>query len=294
LIEGRVHPAGTAVDTFLGWTVSAGLSPVGRHRERFAQGRCGSLVAPTCPAAIEPLPMARLTGPDRRVDSIFDPGSGQSGELLSLAQALFGAGPLDLLLLDSDTPLVAAVTDALGELGPFTVALAEVRAQTQTACTHAWRQFLWRYRNSFHARARAHAGCAEPDSLATFRRRRRIRSGFEPTFDLVEAVSSHEVAAVFFDSQVHRDVRAVADDVVSWTDDLYSVRKKSAGGDFDHLVAVVKGPDGGWDEAIVRTAADLELFVAADVRRHQGSARYRIPATPPLASALHETARPWP
>jgi hypothetical protein len=153
---------------------------------------------------------------------------------------------------------LAPALDAPPPTGPLTAALADLWARTAPPFSPAWRRrFAAHYRDFLmftllpHAHPR-HYGRA---GLPGFVRRRRLNSGCEMSFDLIEAGNAAEIPAVIAETDSYRAVRLAANDVVSWTNDIFSVRKEIARGDQDHLAAVLRATAGlDWQQALEHAA----------------------------------------
>lgn len=166
--------------------------------------------------------------------------------------------------------------DAPAPAGPLAAALADLWERTAKPLSHAWRErFAAHYRDflAFTILPHTEPGRIAHQSLADFQRRRRLNSGCEMSFDLIEPANLTELPAVVAVSDAYRAVRVAANDVISWTNDIYSVHKEIARGDHDHLAAVLRRLCGGtWQEALDEAAARVEErtedFVSAcrDVR----------------------------
>jgi hypothetical protein len=153
---------------------------------------------------------------------------------------------------------------------PVVVALADLWRRTAQQMSRTWQErFTSHYRDflAFTILPMRHpdprAWLTAPDPF-TFIRRRRLFSGCEMSFDLIEVANLSEVPPAMADSDAYRAVRVAANDVISWTNDIYSVRKEIARGDEDHLVAVLRRASGcSWQQSVLQ-AADMVAEATRD------------------------------
>ncbi|MEU6174750.1 hypothetical protein ABZ832_22910 [Streptantibioticus parmotrematis] len=156
---------------------------------------------------------------------------------------------------------VAATGAAVPSGGPAVAAIADLWRRTAGPMSRAWRErFAAHYRDylvfSVLPLPRQPGAYGTAPELTGFVRRRRLFSGCEMFFDLSEVANAAEVPAVVADSDPYRAIRLAANDIITWTNDIYSVRKELARGDHDHnIVAVLKDITGdSWQETLDRVA----------------------------------------
>lgn len=244
----RLHPDAAGLDDhIIAWARHADLIRDGSAVTHFHRAGFGRFAAAVYPRADRLELVAEWQVYNWIVDDQLDEGH----VARTPAQRLHTAAELGAQL-DPDL-------DAPAPTGPLAAALAELWERTAKPFTRAWRErfaahyrdFLW-YTILPHAEPARIAG----QSLADFARRRRLNSGCEMSFDLIEPANSTEIPAAVAASDAYRAVRDAANDVISWTNDIYSVHKETARGDHDHLAAVLWRLEGGsWQAALDRAAA---------------------------------------
>ncbi|MFW6690742.1 terpene synthase family protein [Streptomyces sp. MAR4 CNX-425] len=264
-IPALLHPEAAGLDDhIIAWARHADLIRDGLATAHFHRAGFGRFAAAVYPRADRVELVAEWQLYNWIVDDQLDEGH----VARTTAQRLRTAAEL-CAQLDPDL-------DAPAPAGPLAAALADLWERTAKPLSHAWRaRFAAHYRDFLAFTILPHTEPARiaRQSLADFQRRRRLNSGCEMSFDLIEPANSTELPPAVAASDAYRAVRDAANDVISWTNDIYSVRKEIARGDHDHLAAVLRRLNGGgWqdalDEAAARVAARTEDFTAAcrDVR----------------------------
>ncbi|WBB61344.1 hypothetical protein O7599_01925 [Streptomyces sp. WMMC500] len=260
-----LHPEAAGLDDHvIAWARHADLIRDGSAAEHFHRAGFGRFAAAVYPRSDRLELVAEWQVYNWIVDDQLDEGH----VTRTPAQRLHTAAELPAQL-DPDL-------DGPAPTGPLAAALADLWERTAKPLSRAWRErfaahyrdFLW-YTVLPHAEPARIAG----QSLADFQRRRRLNSGCEMSFDLIEPANSAEIPAAVVASDAYRAVRDAANDVISWTNDIYSVGKETARGDHDHLAAVLWRLDGGTrqgalDRAAAMVARRTEDFASAcrDVR----------------------------
>ncbi|MFC7219049.1 hypothetical protein ACFQLX_12865 [Streptomyces polyrhachis] len=164
--------------------------------------------------------------------------------------------------------------DAPEPWGPLAAAIRDLWQRTAPLMSPRWRsRFIANFRDwltfSLRQHHNSHDAALPVPELVTFLRRRRMNSGCLMSFDLIEPANGVEVAPEIAESEAYREIRAAANDVVSWTNDLYSIRKEIARGDHEHLAAILllRDPASGWTQALAQAATMVDLvtgdFLAA-------------------------------
>ncbi|MQY10904.1 Pentalenene synthase [Streptomyces sp. RB5] len=242
----RTHPDAARIDAhIITWGQRVDLIRTETAARHFRKAGFGRFAASVYPRAIR-LPLAsewQLL--NWVIDDTLDEGYAAlpEAERETLARELMAQLTTDL----SPTP----------PTGPLAAALGELWQRTAGAMSPAWRhRFTAHYRDWLAATLRQHQPVPRTD-LVSYIRRRRLNSGCEMSFDLIEPANEYEVPADVVASDAYTLVRYAANNVVSWTNDLYSIRKEAARGDHDHLAAVLlaRSPSDGWDEAMAEATA---------------------------------------
>jgi hypothetical protein len=242
-----LHPGAREIDDHLlewarGWDLVRGPEAA----RRFHAAGFGRFAASVYPRARRLALVAEWQGHNWLVDDQLDEGTEAAPEdRIRLARRL----------LDQLTPDLSPRRPT----GPLTAALGDLWQRTARPFSRAWRErYVAHYRDFLACTVlpAARPAAAGGRELTPYVRRRRLNSGCEMSFDLIEPANETEVPAVMAGSDVYRSVRLAANDVVSWTNDVFSVRKENARGDADHLAAVLRAASGGgWDDAVARATA---------------------------------------
>ncbi|MDQ1071987.1 terpene synthase family protein [Streptomyces canus] len=246
-VEVRIHPqADHAQESLLQWASLHGLFRDSRQRERFAHSGFARFAGYTYPRVTSLETVAWWHGHNWLVDDFLDHPHTDDAEAEALVADLLAQLPVDL-------------TDRQEPHGPLATAAADLWRRTAPARSRAWRsRYRAHYRDwlALSLRARPHRqGRSAPVSVPTYIRRRRLHSGAEMTFDLLEVGHNRELPEIVARSDLYRMVRFAANDAISWTNDLYSLPKDLAVGDADHLTAVLREARGGtWGEAASKAA----------------------------------------
>ncbi|MGC9537990.1 terpene synthase family protein [Streptomyces sp. UG1] len=255
-VEVRMHPDADRVqESLLHWASFHGLFRDLRQRERFAQSGFARFTAYAYPrmAALETV--AWWQGHNWLADDVLDDPRTDDAQAEALAADLLAQLPVDL-------------TDRKEPVGPLATAAADLWRRTAPARSPAWRsRYRAHYRDwlALSLRTRPYRQGRIPlVSVPTYLRRRRLQSGVEMSFDLLEVGHDRELPETVAGSDLYRMVRFAANDAISWTNDLYSLHKDLAAGDTDNLAAVVRQSRGGnWTQA-ARKAARMVHEATAD------------------------------
>jgi hypothetical protein len=159
--------------------------------------------------------------------------------------------------------------------GPLSAAIDDLWSRTANSLSETWRRrYVSHYRDWLISSVQAASRSSSPPSnLQTFFRTRRIQSGVELSFDLIEAGNLVEVPSIVADSDLYRNARLAANDVLSWTNDIFSIQKEIARGDHNHLVAALRHVNEiEWEEAVedavrMTNAATLDFLSACEELR---------------------------
>ena len=92
----------------------------------------------------------------------------------------------------------------------------------------------------------------EPAAMA---RRRRLHSGVEMSVDLNELSDHRELPDDLVQSQWYQELRIAANNVISWTNDVYSLAKEVRFGDFGSLPGALNAAGMSWRVSLTRTVA---------------------------------------
>lgn len=242
----EVHPeAGIIEQVLLAWATGTGLVSGEAAAERFSLARYGVFTAYTVPRAAD-LPLAaQWNAFDWLVDDQLD----EEGVGFEFCRELLSRMP------------VQTDTAPAGSPSPLLAALDDLWRRTAPGRSTEWRRrFTGHYRDwlAFSVLARRHRDDAD---IETYFRRRRIHSGVEMSFDLTEACDDRELPPDLVASQQYRELRAVANNAISWANDIYSIRKELGNGDGGFLPALlVTGHGYDWPTALARSA---EMIAAA-------------------------------
>ena len=259
--EARMHPDVDGVaDHLLRWARRSLLIRTPSAAERFHQAGFGRFAAAVYPRATQLHLVAEWQSHNWLADDQLDEGLSLADprDRERVAHQLLAQLPVDVPWLRRsprrETPGLSHPAS------PLTAALSDLWHRTAKPMSRAWRnRFVGHYRDFLGFTLLPHSarGRLTPGTLAAFVERRRHNSGCEMSFDLSAVATETEVPAEVADSDPYRTVRRCANDVISWTNDIFSVRKEMARGDEDHLVAVLRRVhDTSWDEALSR-AVDM-------------------------------------
>ncbi|MDJ0343905.1 hypothetical protein QMK19_27745 [Streptomyces sp. H10-C2] len=251
----RMHPDAEGIDDhLLDWAKRSDLIRSRSAAERFHSAGFGEFAARVYPRATRLHLVAEWQAFNWIVDDRLDEGylEGSHQEREHIVHDLVAQMPLDLRAPRASGPLTAALSDLW----------------QRTANHHSW---AWRERFAAHyldflaftllPHSRPEGPAVPPSDVPTFVRRRRLNSGCEMSFDLIETANAQEVPAAVARSDAYRAVRLAANDVISWTNDMFSIRKETARGDQDHLAAVLRHSTGStWQEALTRAAVMVEAL----------------------------------
>ncbi|MEU3461980.1 hypothetical protein ABZ721_18820 [Streptomyces sp. NPDC006733] len=263
-IPARTHPHADGIDDhLLDWAKRSDLIRSQPAAEHFRSAGFGEFAARVYPRAVRLHLVAEWQAFNWIVDDRLDEGylAGTYREREGIVRDLVAQLPLDLR--------------APRARGPLTAALADLWQRTGSQHSSAWRERFATHYLDFLAftllpHARSGSAPTTPSDVTAFVRRRRLNSGCEMSFDLIETANVQEVPAAVARSDAYRAVRLAANDAISWTNDMFSVRKETARGDQDHLAAVLRHSTGStWEEALA-DASDMvealtrDFLVAAD------------------------------
>ncbi|WP_341721056.1 hypothetical protein QQG74_15830 [Micromonospora sp. FIMYZ51] len=176
------------------------------------------------------------------------------------------------------------------QASPIVASLADLWHRTMPRASADWRS-----RFVTHVAAGAIAACWEADNRAagtvpdeqSYVENRRHTGAIYVCMDLIEVVRDIELPAEVIDGEVFAGTLRAACDVVCWTNDVYSLDKESALGEFHNLVSVVAHHERldrpAAVAAVLRRIADAtDEFLAGEQRllgpefaaHHAGLARY--------------------
>lgn len=252
----RMHPEADRVqESLLQWASFHGLFQSSRQRDGYAHSEFARFAGYTYPRVAALETVAWWHGHNWLVDDFLDRPRTEDAQAEALVADLLAQLPVDL-------------TEGPKPKGALAAAAADLWRRTAPGRSPAWRsRYRAHYRDwlALSLRARPHRqGRSALVSVPTYIRRRRLHSGAEMTFDLLEVGHDRELPEAVVDSDLYRTVRFAANDAISWTNDLYSLPKDLAEGDADHLTAVVRQARGStWGEA-ARKAARMVHEATAD------------------------------
>ncbi len=251
-IPARVHPEVEGIEEHLvDWVRRFDLVRSRKAEHRFYECGFGQFAAEVYPRGPQLRLVAEWTAFNWILDDHLDEGHVGSGpeQRDLLVQELMAQMPVTPR--QSRTPRVSS---------PVIAALGDLWRRTAAPMSYAWRsRFVTHYRDflafTILPFSRRDRGYETAMDLNAFVRRRRLFSGCEMSFDLIEAANLSEIPQAVADSDSYRAVRLAANDAISWTNDIFSVRKEMARGDEDHLVAVLRTAMGSsWQQAVSRAA----------------------------------------
>ncbi|MFL6076515.1 MAG: terpene synthase family protein [Mycobacteriales bacterium] len=261
----RLHPAREETAEWLtDWAYRRNLLHGEAATRRFTAARFALFAAYTCSGAEDLRLAAAWTAVNWLIDDELD-GSGTD-------PARFARAALDRL---PTGPLFVRPRPA----SPLLAALDELWEWTAPHRSASWRErFVAHYRDwlAHSVLQRDLRHLAHLDEPATYTRRRRMHSGVEMSLDLTEAAADHELPRVLAHAQPYLELRRLANDIISWHNDLYSVADELAVGDHRSLPAVLVGGGASWQEALDGTARAIAAatrdFLAAcdDLREMAG------------------------
>lgn len=230
-----VHPwAEGADDRLFEWAERFDLVRGGSARQRFHSAGFGNFCAETYPRAVGEQGldlMSEWNGYNWILDDLIDEGYATFGieECQRICRDVMAQMPVDMRETHPSKPLLNAIADLWRRTaGPMSL---------------AWRRrYVAHYHDWLSGSLLPHLPSTgesnkAPLSLTTFSRRRRIHSGCELSFDLLEPGNQEEVPEAVVNCDTYKSIRLSASDAIAWTNDLYSIRKEMARGNRDHLVA---------------------------------------------------------
>jgi hypothetical protein len=229
------------------WVAEHGLVFRPAARERFDRARFAGFAAQTYPTADEP-GLALIADwfawlfllDDHLDDSPLgkDPGRA-AGLLTAITDVLAGTGT---------PPRAAAIVNALSDLWHRTAPLAEP----------AWRNRFVEHvlaggmAAAWEAANRAHGRIPDEESYVE---NRRHTGAIYVCMDLIEIVERVHVPPPVYGGEPFARALRAACDVVCWTNDLYSLGKETALGEYHNLVPVLQHARGIGREEAIRLAA---------------------------------------
>ena len=247
-VPARLHPDADGLDDpLLAWARGVGLFEREADAERFRRAGFGRFAA--------------SVWPDSRVEPL---------RLLAGWLALFWCIDDDLdecggMVRHDDWErfghvLLAQLTSGAPAASRFGFALDDLWRRTVELLSSAWRaRFVGNFRDYLAAGIQAKSLGAGEQALGAYVRVRQLTSGCEMTFDLTDLAAGREVAACVADSGAYRAVRTAMDNVVAWTNDVYSLRKEHIPDGAPNLVTVIRRETGGsWEDALHRAVRMID------------------------------------
>jgi hypothetical protein len=221
------------------WVRRHGLVRSQRAGERFDKTAAGDLTARVYSTAVSP---TVLTAAAEWISWLFliddqldegevgkDPAAAQR-RLAPLADVLIGKQP-----------------GRPADDGPLPRALADVWLRIKPTMPATWQHRFTRHAQEYlrgcvwEATNRAQ-GCVPP--AEEFVPNRRAAGAIWPSLDLLEYVTGAPLPEVVHADLLFRELRTAAADVVCWTDDVFTLEKERARGDFHNFVAVLEETTG--------------------------------------------------
>jgi hypothetical protein len=266
-IRHRIHLDADGVDDrLLAWAKQSDLIRGESAAHRFYHAGYGRFCALAYPVAVRLDLMAQWMGHTWLVDDLLDEGYPTliQEQRLRIGRELVAQLPLDLR--------------APRPSGPLFEAMADLWKRAAEPMSPAWRKrFVAHYRDFLSSSLLRHAPMEPVHGgrlLSTYKRRRRMNSGVEFSFDLIESANLGEVPESVTGCDTYKSVHDAAADAIAWTNDIFSVRKETARGDHDHLVVFLRETTHrGWNDALSEAARMVEeatrdyLIARADLRR---------------------------
>ncbi|MFI6809913.1 terpene cyclase [Streptomyces luteogriseus] len=277
--------AAAAVSHLRGWTERHGLIGTATARERFDRADFGSFAAATYPTAdrqgvclIADWFAWLFLLDDQLDDGALGKDPLKTGELMS---QLF-----EVLTGDGDTPPAGAPS--------IVTSLADLWRRTEASPR-------WRARFVDHVIAGGLAAGWEADNRArgmipdvpSYVENRRHTGAIYVCMDLIEVVEGIDLPTEVYDSEPFARALRAACDVVCWTNDVYSLDKETALGEYHNLVTVVQHAHVlTADQAVDRVAAliadEVESFA-----RWEGQALRTLPEHTALLEPYFAGMRSW-
>ncbi|GAA2777788.1 terpene synthase family protein [Crossiella cryophila] len=227
------------------WALAAGLLTEPAIEKRFRQARFGECAAYSYPDAPDLLVYAKWLTWLFVADDEFD-------ENRAPAEGGIDRGVLGLLPLDGAAPVAART--------PVTAALAELWRELAATMPRPLQE---RFRRNADEYARSYASDlardrtgAVPD-LRAYIELRRLSGAVETCLDLIERQPEAYLYPKLAADPATRAVRLAANDIICWSNDVFSVAKEFRHGELNNLVTVLHGASGMTWRGAVETAADM-------------------------------------
>ncbi|MQY13528.1 Pentalenene synthase [Streptomyces sp. RB5] len=250
-VEHRLHPeAEGADDRLFLWARKFDLIRSDAAADRFYNAGYGYFCAATYPRARRLDLMSEWNAYNWILDDLLDEGHADTTheDRIRICREVLAQMPPDMNAPRPTSPLTAAAAD-----------LWERSARPMSV---AWRKrYVAHYADWVGQSMLQHVPDEPRDaaSLYTHLRRRRIHSGCELSFDLIETGNLSEVPEEITSVDAYEAVRASASDAICWTNDVYSIRKETARGSYDHLVPFLLDQQStDWPGALASASAMIE------------------------------------
>ncbi|MGW0645346.1 terpene synthase family protein [Streptomyces badius] len=271
-----VHPDVEGLnDDLVAWARNFSLIRSPEHEQQVRRADFGAFVARVHPDAQDLRLLAQWYLSAWLLDDLLDEEDIATGKD---ATNLIAAELRDQFRVDLEPPSSSILPN------PLASACSDLWRRTAPAMSPEWHgRFLSHHRDYIASTVRDAQNYRDrPLDLGNYIRRRRINSWGQSALDLIEVAGREEVHPDVTNSDLHRSLRTVAVDVMSWTNDIFSYRREEAHGNRDNLVAALKASQSlTWREAvqaaIAMTETETENFIRACQDLQNAHPFYNVP-----------------
>ncbi|MEV8100534.1 hypothetical protein [Kitasatospora sp. NPDC085879] len=300
----EIHPNGSAIESdLLAWAEQHRLVAGAGPKDRFTSARFGSCAALTYPRASDLSVPAKWVVWLFMLDDQFDENILSGGE--EEARRIVSEICHTLEEWAADSPRKN------GSASPFLTSLRDILEGIDDLSVPA----LWKLRFATHTRSYAMTYCSDaansrnsgPLDLASYRSFRRNSGAVKTCIDLIEASNRIRLSKHHEGNRRIFDLQEAANDIICWTNDVFSLRKELMHGEMNNIVAVLRSEGcETWKQAMNRTLemieqrthdliaaksdllrphatrgdllnyiSGIENWISGSLRWHQESSRYR-------------------
>lgn len=242
----RLHADAARIERhLLTWAQRYGLLRSTASTARFRQTRFGEFIARIHPSARNLTDVGEWAAFLFFFDDQFDDGTPDAVQHLHEVSAqLMTAMPVDLESVPpASNPLVAATGDLWRRMAPRTS--RQWRLRFVTDVEHYIKSYACDIAVQRHA---------EPPELEPYLEFRRRSGAMLTALDLAEVTDELRLPDELVFNPLFVDVREAVNDIVCWTNDIMSVRKEVARGEYNNLVLVLRATSSSWSEAAEQAA----------------------------------------
>lgn len=300
----EVHPDGSAIESqLLAWAERHRLVTSAASKARFVSARFGACAALTYPRASDLPVLAKWLVWLFMLDDQFDENiiNGQTEEarrMVSEILRIFEKWTKPLSGTNFDNPFLASLCDTLEGIANLRVSTSWKRRFISHACSYV----------TTYCSDTANSRHSGPLDLASYRALRRDSGAVETCIDLIEASICVDLSKYHENHRRVLPLREAANDIICWTNDIFSLEKELAHGEMNNIVAVLRGEGSEtWEHATGRAlkmiekrtldfldvkseliescttkgellnyVTGIENWISGSLRWHQESRRYRL------------------